>query len=93
MIKHLNIKIYGAVQGVFFRTNAKKEAENLSIAGFVRNERDGTVYIEAEGEEKSLDEFLKWCRKGPDSAQVEKIEVETEPVKNFSEFSRDFTDY
>ncbi len=93
MNEHLNIKIYGIVQGVFFRTSAKKEAENLNISGFVRNESDGTVYIEVEGKKKSLDKFLQWCKDGPEAAQVEKIEVSAGPLKNFSGFNRDFTDY
>ena len=75
MIKHLNIKIYGQVQGVFFRVNARKEAEKLGIKIDARNEPDGTVYIEAEGEEKDLDKLIKWCQKGPALAKVEKIEI------------------
>ena len=93
MRKHLNIKIYGQVQGVFFRVSAKEQAEKLGITGFARNEKDGTVYIEAEGDEKKLDQFLEWCRNGPEAAQVEKIEVTEGPLKNFSGFNRDFADY
>lgn len=93
MIEHLNVKIYGKVQGVFFRTSAREEAEKLDISGFVRNEPDGSLYIEAEGEKEKLDKFLKWCKDGPEAAQVEKIEVTKGPIKNFSEFIRDFADY
>lgn len=93
MKKHLNIKIYGQVQGVFFRISAKQEADKLGIKGFARNEKDGTVYIEAEGEKNNLDKFLEWCKNGPDAAKVEKIEVTEIPLKNFSEFNRDFADY
>ena len=91
--KHLNIKIYGQVQGVFFRVTAKEKAEKLRIKGFARNEEDGAVYIEAEGEKDKLDKFLEWCKNGPDKAQVEKLEVTEGPVKNFSSFDRDFADY
>ncbi|MEK7616702.1 MAG: acylphosphatase [Patescibacteria group bacterium] len=93
MEKHLNIKIHGQVQGVFFRVSAKEEAEKLGISGFVRNERDGTVYIEVEGEEENLNKFVKWCHNGPEHAQVDKVEVIEDPLKNFSDFNRDFVDY
>ncbi len=87
--KHLNIKVYGQVQAVFFRTTAKEEAEKLGITGFARNERDGTVYIEAEGIDESLEKFLQWCKNGPEAALVKKIEVAEGPLKNFSDFTRD----
>ena len=87
MIKHLNIKIYGRVQGVFFRHSAKQKAKELGIKGFVRNEPDDAVYIEAEGEEENLKQFSDWCRQGPASAQVKKNESEfTSEIKNFSDF-------
>ncbi len=92
MLKHLNIKISGQVQGVFFRTSAKKEAENLNISGFVRNELNGTVYIEAEGEKNNLDKFLRWCKNGPEAAQVKNIEFTEGPVKNFKTFDRNYED-
>lgn len=92
-MKHINIKIYGQVQGVFFRSSAKEGAEKLNIKGFARNENDGSVYIEAEGTSENLDKFLSWCKKGPEAAEVEKIEVSEGSIKNFSEFKRDFADF
>lgn len=87
--KHLNIKVSGFVQGIFFRLTAKKEAEKLGIRGFARNEPYGSVYIEAEGEKDKLDEFIKWCHDGPEAANVEKVEISEGPLKNFSEFEID----
>ena len=58
-MKHLKISITGRVQGVFFRDSARMEANRLGVAGFARNEPDGSVYIEAEGEKDALDEFFK----------------------------------
>ena len=87
MLKHLNIKIFGRVQGVFFRHSAKQKAEELNIKGFAKNEPDGTVYIEAEGEEENLKQFLDWCYQGPILASVKKVEFEfSSEIKNFSEF-------
>lgn len=87
MITHLNIKIFGKVQGVSFRYYARQKAQELSLSGFVRNEPDGTVYIEAEGEKKNFQKFLDWCHKGPDTARVEKVDFKfSAEMKNFTEF-------
>lgn len=85
--KHLDIKIWGSVQGVFFRYSAKKEAEKLDIAGFARNEPDGAVLVEAEGEEETLVKFLAWCRKGPPLARVEGLEVKEGELRGHRDFS------
>jgi acylphosphatase len=87
MKKLLKVRIFGQIQGVFFRAETKRKADELELAGFVRNDLDGTVYTEAEGEEKSLQEFLKWCKDGPEAAKVEKAEVEfSNDLKNYKEF-------
>ncbi|MFH1048056.1 MAG: acylphosphatase [Patescibacteria group bacterium] len=87
MEKHLMIKIFGKVQGVSFRYYAREEALKLNLCGFVRNEFGGAVCIEAEGEEKSLQKFLDWCRRGTDAARVEKIEFAfSVDLKKFIEF-------
>jgi acylphosphatase len=82
-MKHLNIKISGKVQGVFFRASAKDKAQELGVRGFVRNEPDGGVYVEAEGEEKALDQFVAWCSRGPATANVGKIITTESDPKNF----------
>lgn len=85
-MKHFNIKIYGLVQGVFFRAEAKEQADKLNITGFAKNLPYGSVYIEAEGEKKDLGQFLKWCYKGPNMAQVEKVIISEDKTKNFMQF-------
>lgn len=86
-MKHLEIKISGQVQGVFFRSAAREIALNFNIAGFARNERDGTVYIEAEGKEADLKKFLDWCYRGPAYAKVEKVEYGfSDILKGFKKF-------
>lgn len=86
-LKHLSIKMHGRVQGVFFRDSAKKEAEKMGLGGFARNEPDGSVYIEAEGEEEKLKKFLEWCRQGSPSSRVEKAEESwSSEIRNFKEF-------
>jgi acylphosphatase len=75
-MKNLKMKIYGDVQGVGFRDTAYWLARKLYISGFVMNEPDGSVYIEAEGEEPVLKEFLAWCKKGPITARVTNVHEE-----------------
>jgi len=87
-MKKVNIKIYGRVQGVFFRHNTKKVADKLSVRGWIRNQLDGSVEIIAEGDDKSVDGLINWCRKGPIGAKVENIEVkEVKYKKEFDSFS------
>jgi acylphosphatase len=86
MKKHFNIRIKGKVQGVFFRGSTKEKGDALDISGFVRNEPDGTVYIEAEGEEENLRNFIQWCRRGPKQARVENCEVKEAALVGFGRF-------
>lgn len=87
MVKTLRIKIFGKVQGVFFRVETRRKAEELGISGNVRNMPDGTVFVAASGEEENLKELLEWCYNGPKSADVEKVEYEwSKCKKTFDKF-------
>ncbi|QPH38384.1 acylphosphatase [Pedobacter endophyticus] len=85
-MKHLNIKVTGKVQGVFFRASTKAVADQMGIKGFVRNEKDGSVYIEAEAQPVILDAFIDWCKEGPDKAVVENVKVSDGELKNYRNF-------
>lgn len=86
-MKHINIKVTGKVQGVYFRATTKAVADQLGIKGFVLNQKDGAVYIEAEGDKFALDSLLEFCNEGPDRAEVEQVEVEESPdMKGFKNF-------
>ena len=87
MQKSAEVKLFGKVQGVFFRDSAKKKADELKIKGYAQNKPDGTVLIEAQGEEEALDDFLEWCGQGPELARVDKIE---EVISNESKDYFDF---
>ena len=89
MRKHYNISVAGRVQGVFFRASTKTSADHLNIHGFVKNMPDGSVYIEAEGEEADLKQFVEWCSQGPKAAKVDKCEVVEGGMKNFTQFKID----
>lgn len=85
-MKHFNITVSGKVQGVFFRAFTQKEAQRLQLNGFVRNEPNGDVYIEAEGEEPVLNELVTWCKKGSPTAVVKEVNTEEGALKKFTEF-------
>lgn len=85
-MKHLNIKVYGVVQGVFFRASTKQEADRLGVRGFVRNEPDGSVCIEAEATEAILEQFVAWCKHGPPRARVDKCVVLEGEYREYDRF-------
>lgn len=86
MIQHYNIKIIGRVHGVGFRAYTQQMAEQLNIKGFVENQPDGAVYIEAEGENGPMQSFLDWCRQGPSGATVYDISITEGDLQSFIDF-------
>lgn len=74
------------VQGVGFRYSARNVAKSFGIRGFARNHSDGSVYIEAEGTEKDMNQFIAWCNQGPPHAIVSRLEVSDGKIKNFGTF-------
>lgn len=69
------IQIYGRVQGVFFRNSTVEKARELDLKGWVRNEPDGSVLVELEGNFLSFAEMEKWLRQGPPLAKVQFINI------------------
>ena len=86
MIKSISIKLIGKVQGVGFRFYTQKTARELGVRGFVKNERDGSVYIEAEAENGIMDAFTEWVKKGPQWARVDKLAIQDKAVEGFTGF-------
>ncbi len=74
-MKHLNIIVFGRVQGVGFRNHSRHMARYLGIKGYVKNLPDGSVFIEAEGDEIALAQLVQWCRKGTSYAQIDEIKT------------------
>jgi len=88
MKSNVHVVISGQVQGVCFRASTKQKAEELGLTGWVRNTPDGCVEAVFEGEEKLVEEMIKWCHRGPPLAKVDNVEVENKrPANNFSSFS------
>ncbi len=89
-MKHLNIRVLGRVQGVGYRHSARSVARYNNIRGFVRNEPDGSVYIEAEGEDANLRSFTDWCRKGPGGGRVDELVISEGGIRGFEIFDIKF---
>ncbi|MCZ7393743.1 MAG: acylphosphatase [Candidatus Methanoperedens sp.] len=81
----MNIRVHvfisGKVQGVFFRSSTKDQAEELSVSGWVRNLADGRVEAVFEGEEGNVRKMIEWCRRGPEYARVEDVGIVQEQYK------------
>jgi acylphosphatase len=79
--------VRGRVQGVGFRWFVEYEAQTLQIAGWVRNNPDGTVEVLAQGTREQLAGLHSRLREGPRAARVDEVEVsEAEPVPGLSSF-------
>ncbi len=76
----LHIKVFGSVQGVFFRAGAQGEARRLGLFGWCRNLPDGSVEIVAEGERQALEELLSWSREGPAGSSVSDVKYRWLPA-------------
>ncbi len=86
MKKAVKIVVTGKVQGVFYRVSAKAVADQLGIKGTVKNDKDSSVIIHAEGEAVFLDHFTDWCKDGPDEARVDGIEISDAILQNHLNF-------
>ncbi|MBN3035825.1 MAG: acylphosphatase [Bacteroidales bacterium] len=86
MKKCLRISIKGSLRGVGIRFRAMEAAYRMDIRGTVRYLKDYSVLIEAEGEERNLEDFVGWCRKGPTGARVQDLVVEEIPTHGYERF-------
>jgi acylphosphatase len=82
-----HLRIYGRVQGVFFRANTRKQARKRGLGGWVKNLDDGSVEAIIEGPEDDVREVVDWAREGPPRANVEDLEVDREDYEGaFDDF-------
>jgi len=85
--KRLKAKIFGQVQGVFFRSYIEQAAQSLGLVGWVKNESDGSVKVVAEGDKEDLKKIIKFLKRGPNSAKITKTEIKWEKSKGeFKDF-------
>jgi acylphosphatase len=79
--------IHGDVQGVFFRDSTRRHAQQRGVAGWVRNNRDGTVEAVFEGEPEAVERLVQWSGEGPRGAYVSSVDVFEEEPEGLSGFA------
>ena len=87
-MKAFKATVFGKVQGVWFRDKTRREAIKLKVTGWVKNIPDGTVYLEAEGEENNLKSLERWLHIGSPNSRVDRVDLQwIMPTKTYSTFT------
>lgn len=81
------VVVHGLVQGVFFRETVRRHAQTRGVAGWVRNNPDGTVEAVFEGEAEPVERLVTFVHEGPSGAIVERVDVVDEQEEGLSGFS------
>ncbi|RAP32993.1 acylphosphatase [Candidatus Marinamargulisbacteria bacterium SCGC AG-439-L15] len=85
--QQVRVKIYGQVQGVFFRAFTQEKAKELALTGWVKNKDDGSVEAVFQGAPKILHQMLDWCKEGSPHSTVDSLHPEWEGLDTvFDEF-------
>ena len=79
-MKTVDVKVSGLVQGVYYRSSARREGALRGLRGWVRNESDGSVTLRLQGAAAAVDAMLDWCRVGPPAARVSRLTVSDAPA-------------
>jgi acylphosphatase len=77
-LQRAHVVVSGQVQGVFFRDSTRQKAEDLDLAGWVKNTPDGQVEALFEGPSDRVREMVRWCEEGPQQASVENVDTDFE---------------
>ena len=86
--RRLVAEVLGRVQGVGFRYFVRTAATRLGVKGWVRNDRDGSVRVEAEGPTLQLNQLLEALEHGPSLASVDEVKAGWhESTGTFSDFT------
>lgn len=80
------VRVFGKVQGVFFRKSTQQKAMTLGIQGWVKNEIEGTVLVEMEGDMRAVQEMENWLKHGPPLANVEYLDIMLSEEKGHQDF-------
>ncbi|MFQ6613466.1 MAG: acylphosphatase [Fidelibacterota bacterium] len=78
--KRISATVTGRVQGVWFRDFTRRVARSLNVSGFVRNQPDGTVYLEAEGSTSDINELMKAVKQGSPLSRVDRVLIQYLPM-------------
>ena len=86
MKKSVRLYIDGVVQGIFFRSFVKENAERYDVKGFVRNLEDGRIEIFLEGNPDNVNKIIELMKKGPKHSQIRKVTIKPEKFQDFKSF-------
>jgi acylphosphatase len=81
-----HLLISGKVQGVFFRETSRRLAEKLNVKGWIKNTSDGNVEALVTGDENALNDFVNFCKEGPERAAVDEVKVSKQQRIDFDKF-------
>lgn len=85
-ITRLNLIFEGKVQGVGFRYFVKKKADSLGIYGYVKNKKDGSVFVNAQGNKSAIERLTKLCQKATPNSKVKSMVKIQKPIEKIREF-------
>lgn len=80
------VTVHGYVQGVGFRYALERRADPLGVAGWARNNADGTLEAVFEGEPDAVDSLVRFCHEGPRGAVVDSVDVREEEPERLTGF-------
>lgn len=86
MKKAARIYVFGTVQGIFFRAFVKENADKLGVFGYARNKEDGSLEAWFEGECEKVDCIIELCKKGPEQAIINRLDIVEEKMQDMKEF-------
>ncbi len=82
------LRVYGRVQGVYYRVSMVEQAQQLRATGWVRNRADGTVEALVQGPPEVVQALTDWAQGGPPAAQVDRVESAHAPLQPLSGFAQ-----
>ena len=86
MTKRVHVYVSGQVQGVFYRAECRRRAQELGLGGFVRNLPDGRVEAAFEGDDADVDAVVNWCHEGTPYADVRSVDATDEEPRGEHDF-------
>jgi acylphosphatase len=86
MKKSVRLYVSGFIQGIFYRSYIKDNAERLNVKGFVRSLEDNRVEVFLEGNLDDVNKMIELCRKGLKSTEIRDIEIKDERFQDFKNF-------
>jgi acylphosphatase len=81
------VVVHGLVQGVFFRDTVLRHAVGAGVAGWIRNNPDGTVEAVFEGDAGGVESLVTLSREGPRGARVDRVDVTDEEPEGLTGFA------